>query len=158
MIEFIFSLPTWLGFGAAMVTTAVVGLVVYIVSYKLISKYQSHDLIDPTTSLFRVVGLLFSLVLALAFSEVINELRTIRKAVQREAVAISDTFEVPKMFDIEKTREIRAMLIEYTQSVIDDDWPALANDRLGQRTTGLKKQFTMAVMDLEPTTSIQEKL
>jgi len=158
MIEFILSLPTWLGFGAAMVTTTVVGLVVYIVSYKLISKYQRHDLMDPTRSLFRVVGLLFSLMLALAFSDVILELRTIRKAVQREAVAMSDTFEVLKMFDIEKTREIRILLIEYTRAIIDDDWPALANDRLGQRTTALKKQFTMAVMDLEPTTSIQEKL
>jgi hypothetical protein len=48
MIEFILSLPTWLGFGAAMVVTAVVGLVVYFVSYKLISKYQSYDLMDPT--------------------------------------------------------------------------------------------------------------
>jgi len=158
MIEFILSLPTWLGFAAAVVTTSVVGLGVYVVSYKLISKYQRHDLMDPTRSLFRVVGLLVSLILALAFSDVIVELRTIRKAVQREAVAISDIFVTLKMFDLEKTRKIRALLIEYTQSVIDDDWPALANDRLGQHTTVLKKQFTMAVIDLEPTTSIQEKL
>ena len=102
--------------------------------------------------------LLVSLMLALAFSEVIVELRTIRNAVEREAVAISDTFEVLKLFDIERTREIRTILVEYTQAVIDDDWPALANDKLGQRTGALKKQLAEAVMNLEPATSNQKKL
>jgi hypothetical protein len=141
-----------------MVSTTVVGLVVYLVFYKFISKYQSYDLKDPTSSLFRVVGLLVSLMLSLAFSEVIAELRTINNAVEREAVAISDTFENLKLFDIERTREIRTTLVEYTQAVIDDDWPALANDKLSQRTGALKRQLTEAVLNLEPATSNQEKL
>jgi hypothetical protein len=141
-----------------MVSTTVVGLVVYLVFYKFISKYQSYDLKDPTSSLFRVVGLLVSLMLSLAFSEVIAELRTINNAVEREAVAISDTFGNLKLFDIERTREIRTTLVEYTQAVIDDDWPALANDKLSQRTGALKRQLTEAVLNLEPATSNQEKL
>ena len=141
-----------------MVSTTVVGLVVYLVFYKFISKYQSYDLKEPTSSLFRVVGTLVSLMLALAFSEVIVDLRTIRNAVQREAVAISDSFKNLKLFVIERTREIRTILVEYTPAVIDDDWPALANDRLGQRTSALKRQFTEAVMTLEPATPNQEKL
>jgi hypothetical protein len=158
MITFLLSLPTWAGCGVTMVFTTIVGLVVYLVSYKLISKYQHEDMQDPTSNLFRVVGMLFSLMLALAFSEVIVELRTIRNAVQRESVAISDTFEVLKLFDIERTREIRTILVEYTQAVIDDDWPALANDKLGQRTGALKRQLIEAVMNLEPATPTQEKL
>lgn len=158
MITFLLSLPTWAGCGVTMVFTTIVGLVVYLVFYKIISKYQREDMQDPTSNLFRVVGMLFSLMLALAFSEVIVELRTIRNAVQRESVAISDTFEVLKLFDIERTREIRTILVEYTQAVIDDDWPALANDKLGQRTGALKRQLTEAVMNLEPATPTQEKL
>jgi LytS/YehU family sensor histidine kinase len=88
--------------------------------------------------------------LALAFSEVSVDFRTIRNAVQRETVAISDTFEVLKMFDIEKTREIRTILVEYTQAVINDGWPALANDELGQRTGDLKMQLREAVMNSDP--------
>jgi len=141
-----------------MVSTTVVGLVVYLVFYKFISKYQSYDLKEPTSSLFRVVGTLVSLMLALAFSEVNVEMRTIRNAVQREAVAISDTFEVLKLFDIERTREIRTILVEYTQAVINHDWPALANDKLSQRASTLKRQLTEAVMSLEPATPTQEKL
>ena len=64
--------------------TTVVGFVVYLVFYKLISKYQREDMQDPTSNLFRVVGMLVSLMLALAFSEVSVDFRTIRNAVQRE--------------------------------------------------------------------------
>jgi hypothetical protein len=114
------------------------GLVVYLVFYKFISKYQSYDLKDPNTSLFRVVGLLVSLMLSLAFSEVITEVRVIRNSIEREAVAISDTFRNLELFDMERTQGIRTTLVEYAQAVIDDDWPALANDKLGQRTEALK--------------------
>jgi len=138
--------------------TAVTGFVVYGVSYKLISKYKREDMKEPTNNLFRVVGMLVSLMLALAFSEVMAEQRTIRNAVQRETVAISDIFEVLKLYDIEKTREIRTILVNYTQAVIDDDWPALANDKLGQRTGALKRQLREAVMNLEPATPAQKTL
>jgi len=55
--------------------TAVTGFVVYGVSYKLISKYKCEDMKEPTSSLFRLVGLLVSLMLSLAFSEVIVDHR-----------------------------------------------------------------------------------
>jgi hypothetical protein len=158
MIDFLLSLPTWAGCLVAMLTAAVVGLVVYLVSYKLITKYQSHDLKDPITSLFRLVGLLVSLVLALAFSEVISELKKIRTAVAQESVAISDIYEVLKLYDIERTREIRAILIDYTQAVIDDEWPALADNRLSRRVGALKRQIVEAVINLKPTTPTKEVL
>jgi len=158
MIDFLLSLSTWPGCLVAMGFTAVTGFVVYGVSYKLISKYKCEDMKEPTSSLFRLVGLLVSLMLSLAFSEVIVEVRVIRNAVEREAVAISDTFTNLKLFDIERTKETRSLLVKYTQAVIDDDWPALANDKLGQRAGALKRQLTEALMNLETATPNQEKL
>ena len=158
MIDFLISLPTWPGCLVAMGFTAVTGFVVYLVSYKLISKYKREDMKEPTNNLFRVVGMLFSLMLALAFSEVIVEQRTIRNAVQRETVAISDIFEVLILFDIERTREIRTNLVDYSQAVIDDDWPALADNRLSKRAGALKRQFTEGVINLKPANPVQEKM
>jgi hypothetical protein len=59
---------------------------------------------EPTTNVFRVVGMLVSLMLALSLSEVIIEMRTIRKAIQSEAVALSDIFAVLKLLDDQGTR------------------------------------------------------
>jgi len=73
-------------------------------------------------------------------------------------VAISDTYINLKYFDSEGTREIHAILIEYVQAVIDDDWLAMANDQLGQRTSALKRQFTEKIIELKPANSIQKEL
>lgn len=158
MIEFLLSLSTFSGSLFAMSLSTVLGLVVYVVSYKLILKYQTEDLKDPTSSLFRVIGMLVSLMLSLAFADVIVELRSIENAIEREAVAISDTFNGLRRFDAEKTRGIQTILIDYAQAVIDDDWPALADDRLGQRTDDLNKQLQQSATELEPTTEAQKQL
>jgi hypothetical protein len=96
--------------------------------------------------------------LALTFSEVIVEHRTIRNAIQHEAVAIRDIFDVLRLFDFEKIREIQTQLVDYSRAIIDDDWPALADDKLGQRAGALKWQLAEAVMNLKPATSAQEEL
>ena len=158
MIELILSLPTWAGIGVAIVLATVVGLIVYFASFKLISRHQNDELRDSTSSLFRVMGLLVSLMLSLTFSEVIVQLKAIQNAVEREALAISNMFDCLQRFDIERTQEMQTILLDYTQAVIDDDWPALANDRLSQRAGALKRQFTDSVMELEPATEVQKQL
>ena len=47
MVDFLLSLPTWLGCSVAMATTTGVGFVVYLVFVQFISKYQGYDLKDP---------------------------------------------------------------------------------------------------------------
>ena len=48
MVAFLLSLSTWAGCVVMMGFTTVVGFVVYLVFYKLISKYQREDMQDPT--------------------------------------------------------------------------------------------------------------
>ena len=158
MVGFILSLPTWFGYGFTMVSTTVLGLVVYVVSYKLIEKSKNVNLKEPINNLFRLVGILVSLMLSLAFGEVIVGWKAIKNSIDREAVAISDTYINLKYFDSEGTKEIQAILIDYAQAVIDDDWPAMANDRLGQRTSALKRQFTEKVLGLKATNSLQKEI
>ena len=141
-----------------MVLTTVLGIWVYIVSYKLIQKSKDVRLKDPINGLFRMVGILVSLMLSLAFGEVIVEWKAIKNAIDREAVAISDTYINLEYYDSEGTREIRAILIDYAQAVIDDDWPAMANDQLGQRTSALKRRFTQKAIELKPSNSTQKEI
>ena len=158
MVEFLLSLSTLGGGLLSMAMSTILGLLVYVTSYKLISKCQSDELKDPTSNLFRVIGMIVSLMLSLAFAEVLVEMRSIENAVEREAVAISDTFDDLQRFDNENTRHIRIILIDYAQAIIDDDWPALANDKLGQRAGDLNKQLQKSVMELEPATTSQKNL
>jgi hypothetical protein len=158
MIDVLLALPMWSGSLLAMGFTTFTGFVVYLVSYKLIAKYKREDMKEPTNNLFRVVGMLVSLMLALAFSEVIVQQRTTRSAVQRETVAISDISAGLKLFGNEGTREHRTILSDYAQAVIDDDWPALSKDRLSPRVEALKTQLIEGVLNLKPATSNQERI
>ncbi len=158
MIEFMLSLSTWVGCLLAMLITTGCGLVVYLLSYKFISKYKGDELKETTSSLFQVVGMLVSLMLSLAFAEVVIDLTAIENAIEREAVAISDIFGDLQLYDLEGTREIQTILVDYTQATVDDDWPSLANDRLGELAESLSKQLEASVMNLEPATPLQKYL
>lgn len=158
MLEYALSLPGWAGAFIAMALTTGGGLIVYGMAHKLISSNQSYELKDPITSLFRMVGILVSLMLSLAFSEVTTERKAIKQAIAREAAAISDTLVNLQLFDREGTLEIQKILIDYTQALIDDDWPAMARDQFGQRATALKRQFTEMILKLQPENQIQKEL
>ena len=158
MVDFIVSLPTWLGCAVAMVIMTGIGFVVYLVFAKFFSRYQSYDLKDPINNVFRVVGLLVGLVLALSFSEVISDLKTIRRAIAQEAVAISDIFNGLKAYDIDKTVETRVLLVDYSKAVINDEWLTLADDNLSQRVDAIKGQLSEAIINLEPVNSKQKEL
>ena len=158
MIEFVGSLSTLWGAFATMLLTTLSGLLVYLVSHRFISKYMRDDLKDAVASLFRVVSILVSLMLSLAFSEVIIELHGVEKSIEREAVAISDMFVALPYYDEKVAAELRSILVDYVYAVSDDEWPALANDHLGQRASVLKQKFTDALLKLTPANRTQEQV
>lgn len=158
VVEFLLSLSDWLGGLISIVFTTAVGLGVYLISHKLIAKYKKGELIEPAGSLFKVVGILVGLMLSLAFGEIIIEWRNIQNSIKGEAVAISDTFIGLQQYDLEGTKSTREVLIDYIQAVVDDDWPALADDKLSERARALGRQVLEEVLNLEPANPTQELL
>jgi len=156
MIKFILSLPLIVGGIVSMALATVVGLAVYFIFHKLIDRYQRGDLKDPTSSLFRVVGMLVSLMLSLAFADVVVDMRAVENAAGREVIAISDMFHDLQRFDIDETRDLQVLLAEYAQAIIDDDWPALAVDQLGLRADSLRIKLEDGVLALRPGSPDQE--
>jgi hypothetical protein len=162
MIHAILSLPTVLGCFVFMALTSVLGLAVYLASFRLLAKNCRDDEVketkEATGNLFRVVGWLFSLLLSLTFAEVFRTWVAIDTAIEGEATTIMDTFEDLRRFGLEDTRDIRKLLIDYTRAVIDDDWPALADDELGPRADEMLRQLNDAVFTLEPNDANREAL
>lgn len=158
VVAFVLSIPVWIGAVIAMALTTACGLLIYALTHRFIARYQSYELKDPITSLFRMVGILVSLMLSLAFSEVISERKAIKKAIDREAVAISDIFATLQLYDDEGVREIQKILIDYTRAIVDDDWPAMADGHYGQKTSELKKMLVEKILSLKPVNSIQNEI
>lgn len=158
MLNFLLSLPTWSGCILAMTSMAIFGLAVHFVSSSLFAKYKSDNVKDAALTLFGVLAILVSLLLSLAFGDVISDLVQIRNAVEREALAVNEAYGYLELYDIEKTSEIQTLLVEYAQAVVEEDWPDLADDRLSPRTDSVHRQITNALINLVPNSPIQEKL
>lgn len=162
MIESLLSLPSLIGALVFMAFTAVAGLAVYLITFKLHARRHSEEAIqeirDATGNLFRVVGWLFTLLLSLTFTDVVAERSLTESAVENEAVSIEDLNHNLRRFDGDEAKRIQALLIEYTATVISQDWPALAENRLSAEANGQLRQLADDVVALRPEGTTQENL
>ena len=162
MIDALLSLPTFFGGPIFTALTTAVGMAVYYFVFRLHMKRQSEEALkevrDVTGNLFRVVGWLFTLLLSLTFTDVITEMRVTETAVQSEAAAIEDARHDLRRFGHDQTRELHRLLIEYTESVIDQEWRALQDDKLSAQTDAFLQEMGDAVLGLEVNGPAQERL
>ena len=162
MIEVLLSLPTVLGGLIFIALTAAIGMAVYYVTFRIHATRQTDEALkeikDATGNLFRVVGWLFTLLLSLTFTDVVSELSETETVVESEAAAIEDARHDLRRFGVEETHEIRSLLIDYTRTVIDQEWPALSDDQLSAQPDALLQQMGDAVLGLEPNSRAQEVL
>jgi len=157
MVDRLLELPTVIGCLIVMGIAVMVGLVTYLGSYRLLFNRRSEEQADATRAIFLAIGLLVGLFLSLTFANVVVELNTIKRSVEREAITISELHHKLQRFDSSQADLIQTLLITYTQAAIENDWPALANDRLSDQTEHLLRQLELAILDLEPTNVVQEK-
>ncbi len=158
IIETLLSLPGWLGILLMMAIISAIGIPTYLISHRLIKAYTVSDVRDPTGSLFEVVGMLVSLMLSLAFADVLVKTTSIEETLMRETMSIADAITDLRSYGTDEALEISVLLVEYAVAVVEDDWPALANDRLSGHTHELKSQIYNSALLLEPSTRKQEFL
>jgi hypothetical protein len=158
MIDTVLSLPTSVAAPIVIFLTTTIGVSIYLASYRLFAKHQTAETAEATNSLFRVVGILLSLFLSLTFADVILEMNAIETAIEKEAVSLLDIHNDLRRFGDEETRDIQRVLVAYTRAILEDDWPALANDSLGERAGALLLQIEDAVIEIESTNFKQETL
>ena len=137
----------------SMALITAVGLGVYVLTFRLHSRYGSEETIGEvrgaTGNLMRVVGWLLCLILSMTFADVLGELGATETAIVSEAAAILDVHHDLRRFGSEETSEIHANLIEYTKSIIDDEWPALAQHRLSESTDAALRRLEDSILSLE---------
>jgi uncharacterized membrane protein YheB (UPF0754 family) len=158
MLDALLSIPAIFGAIIVMGSAVAAGLLTYYMSYTLISRYQPETLKEMSRFLFQLMGVLLGLLLSLLFRDVISELNEIDRVVEGEAVAIADTYHNLKHFGNDEANDIQMLLVEYSRSVIEDDWPALKNDRLGEQAESLLRKLETAVLNLKARNEIQKIL
>jgi hypothetical protein len=155
LVEQILHLPAVVGAFLVMGLTTLAGLLVYVVSYRLLLGPQLRETRRAANYLFRVIGILVSLFLSLTFADVVLELNQIEVSIEREAVMIDDIHQDLGRYNSNRALRAQALLEDYIEAVINHDWPALANDQLSDEARSIFAQLEHEVLYLEDDTEVQ---
>jgi hypothetical protein len=157
MLDFLTTRPLWLGIAISIVITCAAGLATTRLAHTQFKK-ADDNIKGATNNLFRVFGVLFSLMMSLAFSGIVNESREAELAVRTETAAIDDTLREFQLYGGPAALQARDTLLEYTRLIVEDDWPALEDDELGEQTGAVYQQLVSETLALEPSGRAQEVL
>lgn len=155
VIDQLLHLPIFLGVVLLMGLTTLVGLAVYMLSFRLFATSQSSESRRAARDLFRATGILVSLFLSLTFADVVLELNQIETAIEREAVMFEDIHRDLKRYNSDRARRAQVLLVDYVELVISHDWPALADDRLSNEARVVFEQLEYETLHLEDETELQ---
>lgn len=81
-----------------------------------------HDVTDP---LLAVIGTLFAILLGFMLANSMQRFEQARTNVEREAEGIGDIFRLSDAMPTELKTKIQKSCMDYTNTVIDDEWPKL---------------------------------
>ena len=101
---------------------------------------------------------ILGLVLSTAFGRVINDWGDIEAAINEEVAAMSDTIGALALYGSPDALATRDTVLVYATDVVDDDWPALADNRLGERADASFRQLVVEVLGLTPENQVQQDL
>ena len=107
---------------------------------------------------FSMAGTFTALLLALLTVMVHEEYNGARSAASAEANAVGDLYLFIQSIDDSREREIEQRIEDYTRTVIDEEWPALARGESSARAWTLFYDIDRMIDDLEPKTRREQAL
>lgn len=102
--------------------------------------------------LLGVVGTLFSVLLGLLVAGAIGDYDAIKGHVEAESNSLATVFRMARgLPEVERVR-VRQLCRRYAQSVVEDEWPAMARGASSDKTWAVVQEFWEAVIAIDPQT------
>jgi Protein of unknown function (DUF4239) len=133
VVWFFYALPIWAAAILVLAASLVVGLGSSFGLRRLFRLHSSDDDIETAVSLMQVVAAYIGILLAFAGVQVWQDFTDAQNAVHREAAAASQLYRDMATYGPE-TRDARSGLRAYVGSIVNDEWPLLADGQASPRT------------------------
>ncbi|HTT84671.1 MAG TPA: hypothetical protein VMF67_14425 [Rhizomicrobium sp.] len=92
------------------------------------SRRRHHEV---GNQIFQLIGIMFSVLLAFVFSEVWSEYNTAAQAIDSECGALHGAIMLADSLPRADARRINTAILGYVRFVLDEEWPAMREGRLG---------------------------
>ena len=113
-------------------------------------KDEANDLAGSV--IFRVAAL-HGLILALVFAQELFSYQEVRGALVREATAVADIYYDFERYDPKTAQFMQTAIVEYAQTVVDEEWQLLAEERRLSSAAWAKREFIyLTALNLNPKT------
>ena len=139
---------------AGMLTAMVVAMLLahagHYVSHRWIVAKQagSAPLMSTSIQVLRISAALLSFLVALTFSRVSQNRERLTENVEVEAAQLNDIYEDSGRLPGDEREELSQLLLEYTRSLVVDEWEYLAEGMLSPKTEALFQKLEGATLDL----------
>ena len=156
LIRFLHSMPNWVSF--SLITFVLCGA--FIVMPVLRRRFLPVDksVSDAAMDGVKTVSTFMVLVLAFSLSLVMSQHRQVEELVQREATLINQLDRGLLRAGPAELVALRPVLVEYARSVVNDEWPRMADAGRSPRTYELFNEISRGVRRVEVTTPRQQTM
>jgi hypothetical protein len=158
MIDWLVRLPLPVGVSLSVFVAISFGLLTHWGVWLFVREHATSDLKALAGNLFRISGTLLGLLLSLTFADVRGELVTLRDTIERESAQLADIHADLGRFDSPAAELVRDDIEAYSASVVSDEWAALEEGRISQRTTEIFDEVEVGLLGLKPESPAQETL
>jgi len=158
MIHTIISLNPAIGLSVLVIFLTATGFIPYLLGRRLLGQYVDKNVKEGGVLLYRAVGVLLIFMLSLNFVDMRSEYVQVESSVKLEAGRLGDVFGDLEKFGTHKTNQLINKLLEYTNIVIHEEWPLLAQGRFSQKAQNLYQEITYGIFSLKPESSFQKEL
>lgn len=140
----------------------IVGLVILTVCGQVfVQRRIKHDF-EPhqgvVEAMLGVVGTLFSVLLGLLVANAIDGYHDVKTQVSAEANSLADVFRIARGFETDDRLRLRGLCREYGDSVSQDEWDAMKNGRMSDKTWATYQELWEAVVAINPVNDRQNNL
>jgi hypothetical protein len=150
--------------GTAIVGIVVVGLgvLVAVLGYAGVARWWAHDRRqrhnDVAGFIYAVLGVIYGVLVAYVVVVVWQESNAAELTTQQEANQVADLYFLATHLPAPVGPRVQQLARAYTRSVIEDEWPLLANAETSPRTTAIARELGEALLQLDPQTARDQVL
>ena len=137
------------------------GLGVYAVLRLLLGRRLEKDSDLLSSAVVTRTGTLLALIMALMFAHQMENYLSVSTMVNQEAAAIGDAFYKSERYDDgedQEIAEIRRKIAAYVHTVLHEEWPLLARQKLSEKAWRYYSEVDVALFRLEPKKDFQHQV
>lgn len=141
------NIPSIFIFSGLAAAIAVLGFVIVHRVVKPIDLDEHQGFLD---AMLNIVGTLVSILLGLLVAAALDHYQSLERSVDRESTCVSQVFRLSAGVPVEMQDRIRRKCMEYSQQVVEVEWPAMARGEASHQVLATYAQLLHDIVTFKP--------